>query len=696
MPSHRATSKTVRPPFDVDALWAVKRIGTPSLSPDGRLACAPVTSYAMDRNTGTTELWLYPTGFGARNGVPAKPRRLTGGDKDNDPRFSPDGTRIAFTAKRGDDEEAQIYLIAPDGGEATRLTKLATGASAIKWFADGKRIAFVSWVWPDARGEAALAKRYRAKKDAKVKAHLTERGECRYWDHWLTDGREPHVFACDIATGRCEDLLAGTGLALQPWDPGVEHYDISPDGRELALTVDPASEPGMMNRCDLVTVDLRTRRPRNLTSASGVSDEHPCYSPDGRHIAYHAFDTARAFNDQGHLRILDRKTGRSVRIAPAFDRATTHVAWTADSTALLALTEDRGRVGLWRHPIDDAAPAQIIPGGVVSGHARAADGSVLVYVRDSALYPPALFAAAGDGTGERAIETHNRALLARHALGETREFEVAGWNGEPVQVFVTYPPGFDPKRKWPLMHTIHGGPHAAHHDGWHFRWNTQVFAAQGYVVAAVNYHGSSGFGQAFLETITGRYGEKEFADTEAATDFLLAQGYVDPARLVAAGGSYGGFMVAYMNGHADRYRAFVCHAGCYDWVSMMATDGYRFFASELGAFPWDDEARVLRQSPHHFVKGAKTPTLVIHGELDYRVPATQSLQYFNSLKAKGVAARLVWFPDENHWILKPANSRLWYGEFFAWLARFTSPPAKRAQPGKGASRERSRENAPTA
>jgi len=674
MAARRTSSARSKPPLDVDALWALKRIGAPTLAPDGRLACAPVTSFSFDRNLGSTELWLFATGYG-NGAAPGKPRRLTAGDKDSDPRWSPDGSRIAFTAKRKDDTEAQIYLIAPDGGEATRLSNIATGAAAIKWFPDGKRIAFVSWVWPELRTEAAQARRVAEKKEAKVTAHLTERGEYRFWDHWLTDGREPHLFACDIATGRCEDLLLGTGIALQPWDPTSEHYDIAPDGREIALTIDPAVEPAMMNQCDIVVVDLKTRRVKNITSDSGLSDEHPLYAPDGTSIAYHAFDTARAFNDQGQLRILDRKSRRSRTLAPDFDRATSHLQWTPDSAALLSLVEDRGRVGLWRHPATGAAPTQIVGGGVLSGFARAANGSVLAYVRDTARHPPALFAARGDGSGERAIETLNRAILARHSLGDVREFTINGWNGEPVQIFVTYPPGFDPKRKWPLMHSIHGGPHAAHHDGWHFRWNTQVFAGQGYVVAAVNYHGSSGYGQKFLETITGRYGEKEFADTEAATDYLLAQGYVDPQRLTATGGSYGGFMVAYMNGHTDRYRAFVCHAGCYDWVSMMATDGYRFFAKELGAFHWDDEAMVMRQSPHHCVKDAKTPTLVIHGELDYRVPATQGLQYFNSLKAKDVAARLVYFPDENHWILKPQNSQLWYREFFAWLARFA--PAKR-------------------
>jgi dipeptidyl aminopeptidase/acylaminoacyl peptidase len=669
-------SKRAKPAFDVEALWAVKRIAEPSLSPDGRLACAAVTSFSMARNEGTTEIWLYPTGFGPRGRV-AKPRRLAKADRGGAPCFSPDGTRIAFTAKREGDAEPQVYVIAIDGGEAERVTNLATGASAIKWFPDGKRIALVSWVWPDLATDAAQAKRYKEHKDKTVKAHLTERAEYRYWDHWLTDGREPHVLACDVATRRTVDLLHGTRVALPPWDPGIEHYDIAPDGHEIALTVDPEDEPGMMHRCDIVVVDVKTRWVRNLTAKSGRSDEHPRYSPDGRFIAYNAYDTERAYNDQGELRIFDRRSGEVRALHRETDRAATRLDWTRDASAVLALVEDHGRVGVWRWPLAGETPGVVVRGGVVSAYAQSRDGSVLAFTRDTATSPPALFVARGDGSGERQLDTHNRALLARYGFGEVRELTLEGFDGEPVQVFVTYPPGFDARRKWPLMHSIHGGPHAAHHDGWHFRWNTQVFAGRGYVVVAVNYHGSSGFGQAFLETIPGRYGEKEFADIEAATDFLIAQDYIDSERLLATGGSYGGYMVAYMNGHTDRYKAYVCHAGCYDWVSMMATDGYRFFSRELGAFHWDDEERVMRQSPHRFVKQAKTPTLVVHGELDFRVPATQALQYFNSLKARDVPARLVYFPDENHWILKPANSRLWYGEFFAWLARFA--PAARTR-----------------
>ncbi len=682
-----------KPPLTLEALWQIKRIGTPTLSPSGAFACAAVTSYDMEKNDSSTSLWLFPTALGEpRRDVSGRTRKLTAGDKDSDPKWSPDGKWIAFTAKRKDDDEAQLYLIAPDGGEAKRLTRLATGCAAPKWFADGKRIAFVSWVWPDLATDALQAKRRKERKDAKVKAHVTERQEFRFWDHWLTDGREPHLFVCDVATGRCDDALARTGLALPPWEPSADDYDIAPDGREIAITADLAAEPQMMNQTDIVTVDLSSRRKRVLTAGTHTADAHPRYSPDGRTLVFHAYDTKRAFNDQGHLAMIARGGGPVRRLAPKLDRSTGHLAWTPDSRALLFTVESRGRQGIARLPLDDGAamPALVVEGGTIGGFTQSRDGSVLAFDRATTGSPPALFACRADGRHERAIESVNRALLSRHALGETREVTVKGWGGEPVQMWIVYPPDFDPQKKWPLLHSIHGGPHAAHVDGWHFRWNSQVFAGHGYVVAAVNYHGSSGFGQKWLETITGQYGKKEFADVEAGTDWLLRQGYIDRERLVATGGSYGGYMVAYMNGQTDRYRTYVCHAGCYDWVSMMATDGYHFFADELGAFHWDNPARVMRQSPHHYVKRSKTPTLVIHGEQDYRVPATQALQYYDTLKAKKVPARLLWFPDENHWILKPQNSRLWYREFFAWVARYApGGPSPRPSPrrGEGARRE---------
>ena len=653
-------------PLSVEDLWAIKRIGSPTLSPDGRLACASVTSYDMEKNEGRTELWLFPTDGGSA-------KRLTAGDKDSEPCWSPDGKWIAFAAKRKDDEEPQVYLIAPDGGEARRLTSISTGALGLRWFPDSRRIAFVSWVWPELATDKEQAKRRKQRKEAKVKAHLSECSEYRFWDHWLTDGRVPHVLAADVGTGRTRDLLAGTGLALQPWEPSATLYDISPDGRELALTVDLAPEPAMLNETDIVTVNLASGRHRTLTADSGFGDAAPRYSPDGRYIAWISYNLKRAFNDQGRLTLHERKGGRTRRLAPRLDRPASHHAWAPDGSALYLLVEDRGRHGLYRLGLRDALPTPVAASGTMGGFAVSRDGKRIVFDRATLSHPPTLFAIGAQGAGERQIESLNRSLLARAALGSTREFTVKGWGGDPVQVWVTYPPRFDAKKKWPLLHSIHGGPHAAHVDGWHFRWNSQVFAGHGYVVVGVNYHGSTGFGQRWIESITGDYGTREFADTEAATDFLLRQGYIDRNRLVATGGSYGGYMVAYMNGHTDRYRTYVCHAGCYDWVSMLASDGYMFFAKEFGAFPWDNPARVLKQSPHHYARRMKTPTLVIHGELDYRVPAAQALQYYNTLRARKIPARLVYFPDENHWILKPQNSRLWYREFFDWVRRYARP-----------------------
>jgi dipeptidyl aminopeptidase/acylaminoacyl peptidase len=268
--------------------------------------------------------------------------------------------------------------------------------------------------------------------------------------------------------------------------------------------------------------------------------------------------------------------------------------------------------------------------------------------------------------------------MGRLLLGRHEEISVTGALGDAVQVWLHYPPDFNPKKRWPLMHVIHGGPHTAVGDNWHFRWNNPLFAAQGQVVAVVNYHGSSSFGHAFLDSITHRWGELELQDIEATTTELLKKPWIDAQRVYATGGSYGGFMVAWMNGHvpAGRYAAYACHAGCYDWVAMFADDAWAWHAKELGGWYWDNPEQVHKQSPATYAAQMATPTLVMHGALDYRVPDTQGLAYYNTLKAKGVPARLLWFPDENHWILKPANSQLWHDELFAWLRTHSLPKPK--------------------
>jgi dipeptidyl aminopeptidase/acylaminoacyl peptidase len=655
--------------FTVEDLWKLDRPSHPTLSPDGAQACIALSSYSMKDNLGRTSLWLLST-FGG------EPRRLTSaGEKDASPRWSPDGNAIAFVAKRAGDEESQLYVIAPDGGEARRLTTLPTGAASPKWFPDSRRLAFVSWVWPETRSADKTAKRLKALKDDPVKAHAVEHSAYRYWDHWLSDGRVPHLFVVDLDGGGLRDLFAGTAWELPRADTDATHYDIAPDGREIAFTYDPAVDKRFDHSFHLAAIDVRTRKVRALTQGSPLSHMYPSYSPDGKRIACLAQDLRKSYMAAERLALLERGKPGSRVVPTTWDRSlAAPLAWTPDSKAVVFHAEDRGRTHLWRWPLGTKEPHVVARGGTVGEFDLR--GDTIAFVRNTMDTPPAVFALGADGE-ERAIEAFNAKRMAKVKLGKVEEHTLRGWNGEDVQMWLVFPPDFDPKKKWPLLHNIHGGPHGIWGDNFHFRWNNHVFAAQGYVVACVNYHGSSSFGQAFTESIIGEFGKRELHDVEAGTDYLLRRPWIDKDRLLAAGGSYGGYMVAWMNAHTDRYKAFVCHAGCFDWMAMSADDAYYWIPKELGANYWDDPKRVERQNPRARVKAMKTPTLVIHGLLDYRVPDAQGLAYYNALKLKGVPARLLFFPDENHWILKPRNSQRWYHEFFDWLARHVKAGARR-------------------
>ena len=664
----------------VEDLWKLERPAQPTLSPDGAQACVSVTSFDMEENKGRASLWL----LSAFGGVP---RRLTtAGEKDGEPRWSPDGRWIAFVAKRpaaskekdGDkgDEEAQVYLIAPDGGEARRLTDIATGAFGIKWFPDSNRIAFLSWVWPGAKGLGKLAKRYQALKDNKVKAHVVEHSAYRFWDHWLTDGRVVHILVVDVETGKTRDLLAASPYDVVAADPAATYYDISPDGGEIAFAFDPAEDKRFDHATAMVALDLRSGKFRTLARGSRLSQEYPRYSPDGRWLAMLTQDLQKSPVAARNLTLFDRAKGTLAVVSAKWPQGLhAPLAWNAESSAIVFCAEDHARQHLFRWTLGSSgAPEVIARGGTVGDFDLS--GEAIAFVRNTMSSPPAVYWSA-PGENERRIDALNDSVMAGLKLGEVREFHIDGFNGEKVQMWVVYPPNFDPAKKWPLLHNIHGGPHSVWGDNFHFRWNNHAFAAMGYVVVCVNYHGSSSFGQRFLESIDREFGKRELADVEAGTDFMLKEGYIDRDRLAAAGGSYGGYMVAWMNGHTQRYKAYVCHAGCFDWVAMFSDDAWYWHPKELGAWYWDDMEKVESQNPRARVKAMRTPTLVIHGLLDYRVPDSQGLAYYNTLKAKGVPARLVFFPDENHWILKPQNSRLWYREVEAWLGRHVAKGGKK-------------------
>ncbi len=675
----------------VQDLWKIERLGAPSLSPDGAQAVASLSSFSMDDNKSRSALWLLST-------LGGEPRALTQcGDKDGAPRWSPRADLIAFTAKREQegkkDEEAQLYLIAPDGGEARRAATVATGVEAFRWCPNGRQLVFSSWVWPELKGSAAQAKKHKEFKARKETGYVTSEAQYRFWDHNVPMGRVAHLHLLSLdkdgGEGSVRDLFEGTPYELTRTGPDTNQFDISPDGKRLVFAFDPAAEKRPDGRYSLAEMDLKTRRIEVIAQDLGWDFGAPCYSPDGQHIAFLASHVGRKHTMPAQLALWNRADGGWEVISAEWDHeAHAPLHWEDDGTALLFTAEQRGRSHLWRFDIAERRAEVVVGGGWVGSFDKAA--GTVVTLADSASHPGRLTAHLPGAEPQR-IEHFNDKLLAGFDFGRVEErwlkgaAALEGGQADEVQMWVVYPPGFDPKKTYPVMHNIHGGPHTAAGDNWHYRWNTQVFAAQGYVVACVNYHGSSSFGYAFKDSITHRWGALELQDIEAGTDWLLKQRWCDKKRVFATGGSYGGYMVAWMNAHVKtgRYAAYVCHAGCFDWTAMFADDAYTWHAKELGAWYWDDLAQVQSQSPHAYAATMETPTLVIHGAMDYRVPDGQGLAYYNTLKAKGVDARLLWFPDENHWVLKPRNSQLWYAEFFAWLQRHGQPKpatAKRKPP----------------
>jgi dipeptidyl aminopeptidase/acylaminoacyl peptidase len=395
----------------------------------------------------------------------------------------------------------------------------------------------------------------------------------------------------------------------------------------------------------------------------------PRYSPDGRHIAVTAANVGRQHTAMSQLAVVT-PAADGVRwrlVAGSWDHApNTPLRWAPDGQSLLFTAESRGRCPLWRCALADDSVPQVVPGGWVQGFDVA--GEVIVTAADSATHPPRVHAHRAGAAPQR-LERWNDGRLAQVHWGEMREVSYPGALGDEIQMWLTFPPGFDARKKHAVMHVIHGGPYAAAGDTFSWRWNAQLLAAQGHVVAQVNYHGSSGFGAAFKSSLVGRQGQLELQDLEAGTDWLLRQAWTDARRITATGGSYGGFLVAWMNGHvpAGRYQAYVCHAGVFDRVATFSADSYPERPKDLAALYWEDMPRVLAQSPAFFAEHMHTPTLVIHGALDYRVPDCNGLAYYNTLKARGVPARLLWFADENHWVLKPQNSRRWTQEFMDWI-----------------------------
>ncbi len=651
-------------PITPDDLWRVRRVGQPVPIPGGDAAVVGVTTYDVERNTGMTRLYRVDAGGGAR------PLTRAGADS-TAPAVDPAGSRIAFTRTTGEDEPAQVWVMALDGGEAQQVTDLPLGAVAPKWLPDGSGILVWSPLYEGHLDVDATRAERTARKDRKVSAETTESRIYRYWNRWLTRGEVHHLFRVDPDGGPPTDLTPRWTRLVEFEEIG-DVFDISPDGAQIAFHAALVDAPFDELRFGIYTLVIDGGDPVPLDPDGPAFQGRPRYSPDGAAIVYGVrFDWPGFYADRTRLVSYDRTSGdRTIRIGD-WDRSPTGWEFAADGTLVFS-AEDDARRHLYALDPGDDAPTQIAAGGWVHGP-RPADGG-RVWCRSETMSRPAEISVCEPGTGLRVVSGFNDDLLDEIGLGEVADERFVGADGDEVQMWVVYPPGFDAARRWPLVHNIHGGPHGVTGDLWHPRWNMHAFAAGGYVVAGVNFHGSSSWGNRFARSIQGAWGDKPTTDILMATDHLLAHGYIDADRMAIAGGSYGGYLVSWLIGHSDRFAAAVCHAGVTNLLGQYATDITHGREGSFGAEPWTDLEAVRRWSPTDFTSEMNTPTLVIHGERDYRVVITQGLELYALLKARGVEARLVYYPDEGHWILKPQNSLHWYGEVADWLERHLGRP----------------------
>jgi dipeptidyl aminopeptidase/acylaminoacyl peptidase len=650
-------------------LISLHRVGEPQISPDGNWIAYSVATPDLEANRSVRDIWVVAAGGGG------EARQLTRGGSDTRARWSPDGKKLAFISGRSG--TPQIYWIALDGGEATRLTSISTGADNELWSPDGKTVAFISSVYPDCRDDACNAARDAAKEKNKVKARIYEKLLYRHWNEWW-DGKRSHLFVAAMdGGGAARDLTPGANYDVPPFSEGApEAIAFSPDGRELCFTANTDKDEALSTNGDLFTVEVSGgSEPKRITTNPG-NDWGPAYSRDGKWIAYRAQFLAGYEADRWRLMLFNRATSATATVTEEFDHSVESYEWSPDSQTIYFTAEENGEMILWGVALPPRNEVKGVLAGFNSEFDLSSDGNTLAIVRTSLTLPAEVFAMDfKKSSTPRQLTHHNDMLLSQLELAPPEAFWFEGADKAKVEGFIIRPPHFDAARKYPALFLIHGGPQGAWTDAWGYRWNQQVMAAGGYVVVMVNPRGSTGYGQKFTAEISRDWGGRVYEDLMKGLDAAIAKyPFIDGARVGAAGGSYGGYMIDWIATHTDRFKCLISHAGPYDLVSEYGATEELWFADwEFGGPPWVKPELYRKWAPSEFAAGLgkyKTPSLVVGGELDFRVPYNQDLEFFTALQVQGVPSKLVIFPDEGHWVLKPQNSELWYGTFLDWLGRY--------------------------
>ncbi len=650
----------------VEDMWAMKRIGQAVLSPDGEWVAFEMTEYKMDDNSRNTDIWMVSTKDGTV-------RQMTVNSAyDGTPRWKPDGSELSFISDRNG--SAQIFSMPLNGGEACQLSFFPVDVDNFIWSPDGKQWAFAATVFADAPSLEASAARDREKQESLVKARVIDRLMFRQWNRW-TNGKYSHIYVSDVQGNNVRDVTPGEYDA-PPLDLGGDQdFMFSPDGKELAFVSNHDSMIAISTNNDVFLYSLNNQQTTCITVPNKSVDNQPVYSPDGRFLVYNAMKRPGFESDQNEIILFDRKAGEKTSLTENFDRNPQQVIWSPDSKKLYFCAENRGRKSLYELEVKSKTTKEILFQHSNSNLMMGPNKNCLYFKQQSVSAPNEIYKL-DLSTGKYTQLTFiNQSLLKELAFNNVEDFEYKSFDNQMVHGFMLKPPFFDKNKKYPVVLLIHGGPQNMWCDNFHFRWNASMFASPGYVVVMINIRGSKGYGQEWCDAVSKDWGGGPYKDLMSGLDYVCQNfSFIEGKKIVAAGASYGGFMINWIATHTDRFKALACHAGVYDQVSMYGSTEELWFPEwEFDGNPYENPDLYRKWSPSTYAANLKkynVPTLVTHGQNDFRVPVSQAFQFFTALQRQNVPSRLVYFPDEYHFVTKPQNAQLWWNEIFNWFEKW--------------------------
>lgn len=654
-------------PIEFSDFFQMGRVSDPQISPDGKLVAYTVTVYNIEKNKGNADIFLISTDG-------KEQRQLTFSEEnDNAPQWSPDGSTIAFISSR--DGSSQIYAKTVRGGDAQKVTDIATEVKSFNWSPDGKYFMVATDMYAEAATPAESKKMDEDKEADLANGKIFDHLLYRHWNEWR-DGKYSRILVIPAAGGEAVSVTPPED-DTPPISLGSDHDFVwAPNSNDICYVRNPDPIVAISTNNDLWLTDRSLSIRQRVTTNEG-NDMGPRFSPDGKYIAYLSMARPGFESDQTDLIIFDRNTSKTINLTETLDLYVSDFVWSPKSDKLYFRSPYHGRFRIYEIDLKSQKRKLLLDNHCVVAMDINPNGKNMVLAIEAINQPTELYRFDIGSKKLTQLTFTNKEKLAELEMNPLEDYWFTGANNDSVHLMLVKPPQFDPAKKYPLVCLVHGGPQGAWEDEFHYRWNAEMFAAPGYVVIMINFHGSRGYGQAFCDAVSKDWGGAPYEDVMTGTRWAIEKfGFIDPQRVGAAGASYGGFMMNWIEGHNtnDLFKVLVSHDGVYEQVSMFgATEELWFPAWEFNGYPWQEGSLYQMWNPANYVDNFNTPMLIVHGRKDFRVPYTQGMQFFTALQLKGVDSRLLYFPDEDHFVRKPQNAQLWWKTVYEWLGKYLEP-----------------------